>query len=139
MAVSEEQTMRIACLVITAGLLSLAGAAFADGDATRGKAVFRQCRSCHSLDEGINSVGPSLFHLLGRPAASAPGYGYSAAMKAFGAAGHVWDEATLAAYLAAPRDYIPDIRMAFAGLTRPGDVADVIAYLRNPDAAKSGW
>lgn len=131
--------MRIVCLAITAGLLSLAGAALADGDATRGKAVFRQCQSCHSLDEGANRYGPSLFHLLGRPVASAVGYNYSAAMKAFGAAGHVWDEATLGAYLVAPRDYIPDIRMAFAGLKRPDDIADIIAYLKNPEAAKSGW
>jgi cytochrome c len=66
-------------------------------------------------------------------------YTYSDALKAFGAAGHKWDEATLAAYLQAPRDYIPDVKMMYAGLKRPEDIANLIAYLKNPQAVKSGW
>jgi cytochrome c len=131
--------MKNSRIVVAAAMFALAGNAYADGDATRGKAVFRQCQSCHSVDQGANRIGPSLFHVVGRPAASAPNYAYSDAMKAFGAAGHKWDEATLAAYLQAPRDYIPGIKMAFPGLRKPEAIADVIAYLNNPDAAKSSW
>lgn len=135
----EEKIMRILCLAIAGAAVALAGNASAGGDATRGKAVFRACQSCHSVDEGANRIGPSLFHVVGRPAASVPGYTYSDAMKAFGAAGHTWDEATLAAYLQAPRDYIPGIKMAFVGLRKPEAIADIIAYLKDPSAAKSGW
>jgi len=127
------------CLLVAIAALVAAGSAQADGDATRGKAVFRQCQSCHSVDEGANRVGPSLFHVVGRPVASVANYSYSDAMKAFGAAGHTWDEATLAAYLQAPRDYVPGIRMAFAGIKKADDIADIIAYLKDPQAAKSGW
>jgi cytochrome c len=127
------------CLLITGGVLAIAGSAFADGDPVKGKAVFRQCQSCHSVEDGANRIGPDLFHVVGRPAASVPDYSYSDAMKAFGAAGHKWDEATLAGYLQAPRDYIPDVKMMFVGLRKPEDIANVIAYLKNPAAVKSGW
>jgi cytochrome c len=135
----RRKSMRIVCLIIAGVIVAAAGSALADGDATRGKAVFRQCQSCHSVDEGANRIGPSLFHVVGRPAAAVSGYTYSDAMKAFGAAGHKWDEATLADYLQAPRDYIPGIKMAFVGLRKPEAIADIIAYLKDPAAAKSGW
>lgn len=117
-------------LAITGAMIALAGNAMADGNPARGEGVFRVCQSCHSVQQGANRIGPSLFHVVGRLAASAPDYSYSDAMKAFGAAGHKWDEATLAAYLQAPRDYIPGVKMGFAGLRRPEDIADLIAYLR---------
>lgn len=135
----EEKSMRGLCLIVAGTTLALAGNAHADGDATRGKALFRQCQSCHSVDEGANRIGPSLFHVVDRPVASVPNYAYSDAMKAFGAAGHKWDEATLSAYLQAPRDYIPGIKMAFVGIRKPDAIADIIAYLRDPQAAKSSW
>lgn len=131
--------MKALCLVVAIGLAAFSGHANAGGDPVKGKAVFRQCQSCHSVEEGTNRVGPSLFHIVDRPAASVPDYNYSDALKAFGAAGHVWDEATLSAYLQAPRDYLPDIKMMFAGLKRPEDIANLVAYLRKPDAVKSGW
>ncbi|MCX7348842.1 MAG: cytochrome c family protein, partial [Alphaproteobacteria bacterium] len=65
----------------------------------------------------------------GRKAASVPDYKYSEAMAAKGAAGQVWDVATLTAYLPNPKAYVPGTKMAFAGLHKPEDVANVIAYL----------
>ena len=41
----------------------------------------------------------------------------------------VWDETTVDAYLANPKQYIPKNRMAFPGLRKEQDRADVIAYL----------
>jgi cytochrome c len=136
---AEGDIVKILCLFSALTLTGIAGHALADGDPVKGEAVFHSCRSCHSTDEGANRVGPSLFHVVGRPAASAPNYTYSDAMKAFGAAGHKWDEATLTAYLQAPRDYIPGVNMKFAGLKKPEDIANVISYLKNPKAVKSGW
>jgi cytochrome c len=39
---------------------AVAGVAYADGDAARGKKLFEECAACHSLERGVNGVGPSL-------------------------------------------------------------------------------
>src|SRR5882762_3557579 len=59
-----------------------AGAAQAAGDATRGADIFRQnCAMCHSPEPGQNLVGPSLFSVVGRAAASIASFPYSSPMK----------------------------------------------------------
>ncbi|MEC9165965.1 MAG: cytochrome c family protein, partial [Pseudomonadota bacterium] len=65
--------------------------------------------------------------IIGRQAASVEGYKYSKAMKA---SGLVWDDATLAAYLKKPRNFVKGTKMAFAGLRKDKDIANVIAYLK---------
>lgn len=127
--------MKIHIAILAAALTLTAGAALADGDAKAGAAVFKKCGACHIATEATNKVGPSLMGLVGRPMASVAGYSYSPAMKAFGA-GKVWDEATLTAYLADPRGMVKGTKMGFAGLKKPDDVANVIAYLKDPAAAK---
>ena len=124
------------CLLALAASLGIASAAEAGGDALKGKVVFRKCQSCHSTGEGQNRMGPTLFGIVGRPVASVDGFHYSDAMRAFGSGGKVWDEATLASYLPAPRDVVPGTRMMFGGLKKPEDVADVIAYLKIPASAE---
>jgi cytochrome c2 len=42
----------------------------------------------------------------------------------------VWDEETLAGYLADPRGFIRGNRMAFQGLRSEEDIAAVIAYIQ---------
>ena len=103
--------------------------AHAAGDAAAGEKVFAQCKACHENEKGVNKVGPTLKGVVGRKAASVPDYKYSEAMIAKGAEGVVWDEATLTAYLPDPKAFVPKTKMAFAGLKKPEDVADVIAYL----------
>ena len=104
------------------------------GDADAGKAVFRKCVACHTTDP-VNRVGPSLAGIVGRPVASFPDYSYSSAMVAFGK-GKVWDEALIGDYLAAPRAMVPGTAMAFAGLKKPQDIADIIAFLKGASAAQ---
>jgi cytochrome c len=58
------------------------------------------------------------------------GYKYSAAMLAKGAEGVVWDEATLAVYLPNPKGFVPGTKMAFNGVKKPDDVANLIAFLK---------
>ncbi len=106
--------------------VSLASAALAGGDADAGKKVFAKCAVCHTAVAGKNGLGPSLFGVVGRPSASVPGYNYSDAMKA---AGKTWDDQTLDAYLTDPKAAAPGNKMAFAGLPKPEDRANVIAYL----------
>lgn len=103
----------------------------AEGSAEAGANVFRKCAACHSVDQPTNKVGPHLVGIVDRPAASVTDYGkYSDALKQEGGKGLKWDEATLSTYLSAPRKMIPKTRMAFAGLKKEKDVADVIAYLK---------
>lgn len=97
------------------------------GDAAKGEKIFIQCRSCHTLDAGVNRVGPSLHAIVGSAAGQVADYNYSDANKK---SGLTWDEETLFAYLAAPQKTVPGTKMAFAGLPQPQDRADLIAYLK---------
>lgn len=117
-------------------LVASYGAALADGDAKAGALVFKKCSACHTATEAKNKVGPSLMGVVGRKVASLDGFKYSEAMKAFGADGKVWDETHLSAYLADPKGAIAKNKMAFPGLKKPEDIQNVIAYLKDPAAAK---
>ncbi|MEE8258208.1 MAG: cytochrome c family protein [Sphingomonadales bacterium] len=101
-------------------------------DAEEGKVVFRKCIACHSPEAGVNKMGPSLFGIFGKTPGTVESFAkrYSPAMKAFGADGAVWDEATLDAYLASPRTTIPKNRMGFPGLKDATQRENVIAYLK---------
>lgn len=97
------------------------------GVAAAGEKVFAQCKTCHVVDKGVNRVGPSLGAVIGRKSGTATGYKYSAANLKSGV---VWSEAVLFKYLEAPMKFMPGTKMAFAGLKKPQDRADVIAYLK---------
>ncbi len=103
------------------------GSALAEGDAAKGKKVFKKCKTCHSFDVGKKKVGPHLNGIIGRQAGSVEGYRYSKAMKA---ADIVWDEANLDAYLKKPKAFIKGNKMTFAGLKKESQRQDVIAYLK---------
>ena len=113
-----------------AALAALSLPALAEGDAAKGEKVFNKCKACHDVDKGINKVGPTLKGVVGRKIASVEGYKYSDDMAAKGAEGGVWDEATLTTYLPDPKAFVPKTKMAFAGLKKPEEVADGIAYLK---------
>ena len=120
-------------LGVTAAVATLMAAApsWAEGDAAAGKKVFNKCRACHVVDKEQNRVGPHLVGIFGREAGAVEGFRYSPAMKE---SGIVWDDETIGAYLADPKGYIPKNRMAFAGLRKPEDIANVLAYLREATA-----
>ena len=101
------------------------------GDPVKGKKVFNKCKACHFADQPKNKVGPTLLGLMGRPAASVEGYKYSEAMKAKAADIGNWTEDNLKAFLAAPKKVVPGTKMAFAGLKKEQDIADIIAYLKS--------
>ena len=113
--------------------LCLAAPALAGGDAVAGKAVFKKCMACHTT-EPVNRVGPTLAGIVDRPVASIQDYSYSAAMTGFGEDGKHWSEALLAEYLLSPRAMVPGTAMAFVGLKKSEDIANLIAYLKNPAA-----
>ena len=77
--------------------------------------------------DGPNKIGPNLFGVVGRPKASHPGFDYSAAMKAKGGD---WSYPDLFNFLRQPAVFAPGTKMSFAGLPRPQDRLNVIAFLR---------
>ena len=98
-------------------------------DEANGEQVFAQCMTCHSVQEGKNNVGPSLYQVVGRHTGKIEAFKYSDANKNKDI---VWTEENLFVYLEKPTDFIPGTIMAFPGLRNPQDRADVIAYLKNP-------
>ena len=113
----------------TVGLVALASAsAMAAGDVKKGKKVFNKCKACHTIKEGgKNKVGPNLYGIIGQKAAQVKGYKYSKAMKASDV---TWDEATLDKFLTKPKKMMKKTKMAFSGLKKEKQRADLIAYLK---------
>lgn len=120
--------------ILVAALVAIAGAGVASADTlpagnpVAGQRVFNQCGSCHTIGKGAQAeAAPVLNGVVGRKAGTAPGFAYSAALKK---SGLTWDAATLARFLHAPAKTVPGTQMAFGGLVKPQDQADVIAYLQ---------
>jgi cytochrome c len=117
-------------LIGFAALLAPAGGHAAD-DAARGERVFQRCYACHSVDpeEKAELQGPSLYRVVGRPAAALADFDYSEGMRRRAAAGLVWDTAMLDTYVSDPESVVPGTRMSMPPLRDAQDRADLIAYL----------
>lgn len=125
-----------AALAFAAGLLFFSQQSLA-ADVAHGEKIFARCKACHAVGEGAkNRAGPQLNEIFGRPAGSVEDYRYSTAMTEAGAQGLVWNDDTLAAYLAAPKNFIKGNKMAFAGLKKSADVADLLAWLKVASGSK---
>ncbi len=101
-------------------------------NAEEGVDVAKKCLACHTFDKGgPNKVGPNLWDIVGKPVIHPDnGFNYSDAMEAMGKSGMTWTFEDLDKFLGSPKGTIPGTAMAFAGLKKPEDRADVIAYLR---------
>jgi cytochrome c len=105
------------------------GALLAQADADTGATASRKCMACHSFEEGGPAkIGPSLWNVVGRDIAAVDDFAYSDALAEKEGA---WDYEALDAFLAKPREWAPGTKMAFAGLAKPEDRADIILYLRS--------
>lgn len=116
-----------ALAVVSAGAVAHAE----EGDAARGERVFQRCYACHSVEpqERAKLQGPSLYRIVGRPAAAIAGFAYSDAMKVRAAAGLVWEAASLDRYIADPEAFAPGTPMSAPPLRDERERADLIAYL----------
>jgi cytochrome c len=119
--------MRAARLWLGLAVCLASGAARADGDAARGEKRFDECAACHSVERGVNNVGPSLAGIFTRKAGELPDFRYSPAMKRSGIA---WSPQTLDNFVGDPQKLVPANRMPYAGMADAGARADLIAYLR---------
>lgn len=103
-------------------------ALMANADAEKGLSLTKKCVACHSFDKGgPNKVGPHLYGVYGKDIASVGDYAYSDALKAL--PGN-WDEEKLFGFLESPKKYAPGNKMGFAGLRKPEDRANLVAYLK---------
>ena len=118
--------MKICFFAAMASIVLLAAPVVAD-DPAKGEKVFRKCKACHYVDKEKNKTGPHLVNIIGRAAGAVEGYKYSNAMAG---SSLVWDEETIAGFLAKPKKYLKGTKMAFVGLRKESDIADVIAYLK---------
>lgn len=107
----------------------------ASADPAKGADVFKKCAACHNAEKGgPNGLGPNLWGLLGEPVGVGKGFAFSDALKSKGG---TWDWQNLSDWLKSPKAFAPGTKMTFAGLSKPEDRANVIAYLnQQSDAPK---
>jgi len=110
------------------------GTVLASADVAAGKTVSVKCEQCHDTTSAKTSkIGPPLFGVVGRARASVAGFDYSSAMKAKGGD---WTYDEIFKFVKSPGAYIPGTKMTFAGLSKPEDRINLIAFLRtNTDGA----
>ena len=98
----------------------------ASADAGAGEKVFGKCKACHKID-GSDGTGPHLNGVINRAKGAIAGFGYSEAMLSH--ASESWTPENMNGFLENPKGYMPGTKMAFAGLGKVEDRANVIAYL----------
>lgn len=108
----------------------------AAASAEAGEKLSKQCAACHTFVKGgPNRVGPNLWEVVGRNRGSADGFAYSPTLA--GMKGETWDYEAINQFLANPKGFVAGTKMAFAGLKKPEERANMIAYLRSmSDAPK---
>jgi cytochrome c len=98
-------------------------------DIAKGKKVSAKCKACHTFDKGgKNTTGPNLWNIVGSMAANNDSFSYSSALK--DKSDMVWDEENLSAFLKSPRKFVKGTKMAFAGIKKPQDRANLIEWLK---------
>jgi cytochrome c len=127
LAVADEAPTQTAAA--PAAELAPIGPKLAGANVDAGKAIFmKQCFTCHTTDKGgANKVGPNLWDIVGRKVASHAGFSYSSALQAKGGD---WSYEDINHMILKPTAYVKGTKMAFAGLPKEQERADVIAYLR---------
>ena len=100
----------------------------ASADPAKGADVFKKCAACHNADKGgANALGPNLWGVLGEGVGQgAHGFAFSDALKGKGC---TWDWQNLSDWLHTPKKFAPGTKMTFAGLSKPEDRANIIAFL----------
>ncbi len=97
-------------------------------DTGAGRAVFRQCAACHTINEGTGDRdGPNLYGVTrAQVGHNSQRFGYTAALQSVGGR---WSCARLDRWLTNPAAFVPGTSMRFPGLRNGLDRADVIAFL----------
>jgi cytochrome c len=109
--------------VVVGGLAATPALAQEDGQT----AFNTSCRTCHTMKEGDNRLGPSLAGVVGRKAGSLSGYNYSSSMKQ---SGITWDAATLDQFIANPDQVVSGNNMKpYGGITDAAQRKTIVDFL----------
>ena len=104
-------------------------ALLATADVQAGMKLAKKCTACHEFNvDGKNKTGPMLWNIVDASKGMKDGFKYSDALVGMGGQ---WDYESLNAFLYKPKAYIKGTKMNFAGLKKPTDRANMIAYLRS--------
>ena len=104
------------------------GTLLASADAGKGQSVFKACAACHDVaKDGPNKTGPNLWGVVGRNHGAVAGFAYSEGMAA--KSGEPWSYEALNEFLKAPKAAVPGTKMAYGGLKKDADRANLLAYL----------
>jgi cytochrome c len=105
------------------------GPMLASASADKGAVIFKKCAVCHTTAKGDkNKLGPNLWNIVNASRAGKSGFKYSKAMQS--KAGN-WNFESLNEFLIKPKAYVPKTKMAFGGIKKAKQRADLIVYLRN--------
>lgn len=122
--VIEPATTAVAEVVEGPSLASL----LASASAEKGEKAFGRCSACHTVNEGgAHRIGPNLYNLVSAAVGRHDDFKYSDALADHGGS---WDYQLLDDYFKSPAKAIPGNNMVFGGLSKAGQRADLIAYLR---------
>ena len=105
-------------------------ALIAAADLAKGETLFKKCKACHKIEEGVNGVGPSLWGVVDRDIASIAGFAYSDSLSGLEGG---WNFENLQAFLESPKGMAADTKMTFKGLSKEQDRANLIVYLNQAD------
>ena len=120
MKIFARFTLALIVSVATSGVL-------ADCDAEAGRKQFNKCVACHSVEPGVQLMGPSLHGLFGRQVGSVEGFQFSDAMSS---AGFQWTPERLSKFLANPMQDMPGTVMPFGGIRKEEQREALNCYLQ---------
>ncbi len=104
-------------------------ALLATADVAKGQGISKVCAACHSFGKGEPArVGPNLWGIVGNKHAHMEGFSYSDGMKAMH--DKAWTLSELNVFLWNPKKHVAGTKMTYAGMKKPQDRADLIAWLR---------
>jgi cytochrome c len=122
MTLTQSRALQFSLILVC---LAATAAAAQEND---GQLLFNNaCRTCHSVKEGDNRLGPNLHRILGRKSGSLNNYPYSDSMAK---SDLVWDKPTLDRFMANPDAVVRGNGMQpYGGMSSAEDRARIIAYL----------
>ena len=89
-----------------------------------------KCRFCHSIRENDRArMAPSLYRILGKPAAVGENFTYSPALIEMRNNGLIWTPETIDAFISDPENFVPGNRMRVEGINDEKTRELIINYL----------
>jgi len=115
----------MACMLASPSALPQASQGM--GGVSGEQAFNNACRTCHTVKQGDNRLGPNLHKIVGRKAGSLPDYAFSSAMRE---ADFAWDEEKLDRFIAKPDEVVAGNNMKpYGGLSSSDDRKKIITFL----------